>query len=122
MEVSPTMTTPDPSAFFRDMLGQWEKMANSFGGDAVKSEEFTRAMHGASAAAMQAQAQTHEMMAKALAAANLPSRKDVEDLAARLAAVEATLHRIEAKLDGTPAAKPDRPKPKRDRKPPKPIA
>ena len=37
----------DPAAFFRAMLGEWEKMANSVGGDVLKSEEWTRAMHGA---------------------------------------------------------------------------
>ena len=40
----------DPGAFFRDMLGQWEKMANSFGGDAMKTEEFARGMNAASGA------------------------------------------------------------------------
>ena len=43
----------DPGAFFRDMLGQWEKMANSFGNDAMKSEEFARGMQGATAASLQ---------------------------------------------------------------------
>lgn len=39
------------------------------------------------------------MMAQALAAANMPSREDVGDLAARLDRVEEALARIERKLD-----------------------
>ena len=49
------MTSTDPAAFFRDMLGEWEKMANKVGGDFARSDEFTRAMHGATAATMSTQ-------------------------------------------------------------------
>lgn len=107
--------TTDPSVFFRDMLGQWEKMANSFGGEAMKSEEFARGMHTANAATMTMQAALQQQTERALAAANIPTRTDIDALAARIASVEATLLRIEAKLDGAP------PKPKlgptRGRKP-----
>ncbi len=47
--------TPDPSAFFRQMLGQWEQFADSVGGDTLKSGKFARTMHGAAAATIQAQ-------------------------------------------------------------------
>ena len=111
----------DPSALFRQMLGQWEQMANNFGGDALKSDQFTRAMHGASAATMQAQEAVKATMERALAAANMPSREEVSDISARLARVEASLERIEAALAalaGAPAPRHDRPKPKRTRIPP----
>lgn len=55
-------TPPDPAALFRDMLGQWEQMANQFGGQALKTGEFARAMQGASAATMRAQDTTHQVM------------------------------------------------------------
>lgn len=114
------MVTPaDPAAFFREMLGQWEKMANDYGGQALRSEEFARSMQGASAATAQAQAAIHQGMEKVLAAANLPSRSDIDAIAARIALIEASLARIEATLDGTPAPAFDKPRPTRGRKPPK---
>lgn len=107
----------DPSAFFRDMLGQWEKMANGFGGDALKSEEFARSMHGASTATMAMQAAVSQAMDRALAATNLPSRTDLADLSARVGRIEASLARIEAML--TPAVAATRVTgPRRTRKPP----
>jgi Poly(R)-hydroxyalkanoic acid synthase subunit (PHA_synth_III_E) len=110
-------TPPDPSAFFRDMLGQWEKAVNSFGGEAMKTEEFSRGMNAATAATAQMQANMNQTTERALAAANLPSRSDIEALTARVAAIEATLLRIEAKL--VPAAPdPSKPRPTRSRKPP----
>lgn len=115
------MTNPsDPGAFFRDMLGQWEKMANSFGNDAMKREEFARGMQGATAASLQMQAAFKETMEKALAAANLPTRTDVAALAARIDAIEATLARIEGALGETGSTPPSskKEKPTRGRKAP----
>jgi hypothetical protein len=109
--------TPDPAAFFRDMLGQWEKTVNSFGGEAMKSEEFNRTLSAASAATMNMQAGMQQMTEKALAAANLPTRSDFEAMAVRIAAIEASLVRIEAAL-GTAAANQAKPRPTRGRKPP----
>ena len=109
--------TPDPAAFFRDMLGQWEKAVNSFSGDALKSEEFTRSMGAASAASLNMQAGMQQMTQRALAAANLPTRSDFDALASRIAAIEASLARIETKLGG-PEPNPAKPRPTRGRKPP----
>jgi hypothetical protein len=110
---------PDPAALFRDMLGQWENMANSLGGEMMKSGEFGRALQGANAAAMKAQAATHQMMDRALAAANMPSRSEVEDISARLARIEESIQRIESLMMAQAGiAPPERPKPKRTRKPP----
>ena len=58
------------------------------------------------------------MMERALAAANLPSRSDIDALATRVAGIEATLARIEARLGGV-APDPAKPRPSRGRKPPK---
>jgi hypothetical protein len=112
-------STPDPSAFMREMLGQWETMANQFGGEMMKSDEFSRVMQGASTASMNAQSAAHQMMDKALAAANMPSRSEIEDLSARLRGVEEAMGRIEALLMAQAGiSPPERPKPKRTRKPP----
>ncbi len=111
--------TTDPAAFFREMLGEWEKMANSLGGQMLKSDEFARTMHGANAASLNAQAAYRQMMERALAAANMPSRTELEDISARIGRVEDTLVRIEALLrGGTTPAKPAKPRPTRGRKPP----
>ncbi|WEK42687.1 MAG: poly(R)-hydroxyalkanoic acid synthase subunit PhaE [Candidatus Sphingomonas colombiensis] len=117
LSVAMTITPTDPSAFFREMLGHWEKAVNSFGGDALKSEEFARGMNAATSTIASMQANTHQMMERMLAAANLPSRSDIDDLARRISAIEEALARIESKLGGTP---PDLPKPRpgRGRKPP----
>lgn len=110
--------TTDPAAFFREMLGEWEKMANSFGGQMLKSDEFARMMHGTNAASLNAQASSRQMMERALAAANMPSRSELEDISARIGRVEASLERIEALLNGGTPAKPAKPRPTRGRKPP----
>ena len=112
-------TTPDPAAFFREMLGQWEQMANQVGGHMMKSGEFSRVMQGANSATMTAQTAAHQMMDKALAAANMPSRSEVEDLSARVRRIEESVGRIEALLMAQAGiAPPERPKPKRTRTPP----
>jgi len=112
-----TSNPNDPAAFFREMLGHWEKAANSFGADALKSEEFVRSMGAATSATANIQAGTHQMMERALAAANLPSRADFDDLARRIAGIEAALARIEAKI-GSAGPDPAKPRPRRNRKPP----
>lgn len=73
------MSTNDPGAFLRAMLGEWQRAS---GGDAQ-------------AGGAQALRQVTE---RALAAANMPSRADLEELSARIGRVEAALFRIEALL------------------------
>lgn len=115
------MTTQDPAALFRAMLGEWEKMANSLGGEVLKSDDWARSMHQAQGATLNARAAYKGMMDRALAASNMPSRTEVEDLSARIGGIEASLQRIEALLqEGRPPAASARPKPPRTRKPPEP--
>jgi hypothetical protein len=118
-----SMTTNDPAAFFREMLGEWEKMANSVGGNMLKSDQWSQTMHGANAATMNAQAALKQVMERGLAAANMPSRGEIEDLSARIARIEAALYRIEALLtDGASLPERSKPRPTRGRKPPGPAA
>lgn len=116
---------PDPTALFREMVSQWEAMANEFGANVMKSGEFNRVMHGANAASLKLREASGEMMERALSAANMPSKAEVADLSARLARIEGAVERIEAMLiaqgaPATAAAKPAaiRPKPRRTRTPP----
>ncbi len=106
----------NPADLFRSMLGEWEKMANGVGGDLLKSDDWARAMNAGTAAHVQAQGTMKEAMGKALAAANMPSRADFEDLSARIGRIEASLARIEAAVVG--GSDPARPKPTRGRRPP----
>lgn len=110
----------DPTAFFREMLGQWEKMANDHGTGMMKSSEFAQAMHGATAATMQAKEAGREFMTRVLAAYHLPSREEVAEVAGRLQAIEDRLAGIERMLErlaGAPA-RAERPQPRRTKTPP----
>lgn len=115
------MSKTDPGAFFREMLGQWEGIANQFGAELMKSGEFARTVQGATSAGLRAKDAAREAMSRALEAANMPSRDDMIDMTARMRGVEARLERIEtllATLAGSKAAS-ERPKPQRTKKPPK---
>jgi hypothetical protein len=101
----------------RATVDQWEKLANEFGAEFLQKPETTRAMQQMSAGYLQMQKMTQDAIGKALAAANLPSRSDMEGLSARLGAIEASLARIEigtSNLAGPARA----PRPPRTRKPP----
>lgn len=109
----------DPFALARTWMAQWEKAVNEHGTELLAKPEAAQAMQAFSTAALQAQAASNEATARMLAAANLPSRADIEALGARLAAVEASLGRIEAALRAAvPDAAAPRPSPSRTRKPP----
>lgn len=110
-------TPTDPFSMFRDMVNQWEKAANEYGGKIAGSTEFAQGMQGATAISMQIQQAVHEGMTKVLAATNIPSREDIAALGARVGAIEAQLSRIEAALGAAPAT-PPAPKPKRTKQPP----
>lgn len=116
----------DPAQWFREMVTQWETMANQFGGEMSKTPEFNKAMHDMNSAQMAVRQTVHETMEKTLAAANMPSRAEIVDLGERLNRIEETLHRIETRLavGGSSAAVAEgaaafsaRPKPKRTKKP-----
>ena len=80
----------------RAAVDQWEKLANEYGGQFLQRPETSEAMQKMSAGFLQMQKLTQDTMGKTLAAANLPSRMDIEALSARLGAIEASLARIEA--------------------------
>ncbi|WP_425228322.1 poly(R)-hydroxyalkanoic acid synthase subunit PhaE [Sphingomonas sp.] len=108
----------DPGAFFRTMLGEWEKLANGVGGEMLKTDGWSQAMNAGQNAHIETQAAMKAMSERALAAANLPSRSEFADLSARIGRIEAALERIEGHLTGTPVPTSGRPKPTRGRTPP----
>lgn len=109
----------DPFRLARDWVAQWEKLVNEQGTEWLARPESARAMQALTGAALKAQAASNEATGRLLAAANLPSRADIEGLGARLATIEATLARIEAGMrdPGAGAAPPPRPSVRRTRKP-----
>ncbi|HEX8387633.1 MAG TPA: poly(R)-hydroxyalkanoic acid synthase subunit PhaE [Sphingomonas sp.] len=112
---------PDLFAMFRTAMTEWEKMANSQGSQTLRSEEFARMIGGATNASAHAQEAFRGVMERALAAANMPSRAEIEDISARLSRIEGALFRMEAKLSEMAAGDADKPAPKgptRNRKPP----
>ena len=113
-------TPPDPFALFRDMVTQWENSVNEWGNKAMATPEAVQAMQMGTAASLKIQSATNDAMAKALSAANMPSKADVEALGARLVNIEAQLMRIEARLSGHGDAMVSAPvvRPARTRKPP----
>lgn len=118
-----TPTPPDPGALFRELLSQWETLTNDWGGKVMKTGEFARTVHGATTATNQAREAMQMGFGRALAAANMPSKEDVQALGAQMAAVEARLGNIEAlliRLAGAPAQPPvpPRSRPRRTRTPP----
>lgn len=114
------MATKGPQDFmdaYREMLGNWEKMANEFGAKFLQQKEAAQAMNGLNNAKVAMQAQMKDGMLKALDAIQMPSKADIEDLGARIGAIEAAVARIETLLasGGQPAD--GAPKPARTRKP-----
>ncbi len=112
------MTTPtDPMAMFRDMVAQWEKMANDYGGQFLARPETAELMHKATAANLQVQSAMSGAMEKVLGAANMPTKTQIDAIGARLSAIEGTLARIEARLNEAGTAPSDEPRPTRARRP-----
>lgn len=110
-------TPTDPFAMFRDMVNQWEKSVNDYGGKIASSSEFVQGMQGMTALSMQVQQAVHQAMSKVLEAANMPNRDDVAALGMRISQIEAQLSRIEAAL-GASSSRSKVAKPKRTKKPP----
>ena len=91
---------PDFLQAYRDMLGTWEKMSNDFGAKFLQQKETAQAMNGLATARAAVQAQMRDGMLKALDAIQMPSKADIEDLGARIGAIEAAIARIETQLAG----------------------
>jgi hypothetical protein len=108
-----TSLIPDPFQMWREALTKLEGNVNSLITGGLDSQELMRSMHQLSTLSLGMQQAFEKAIGSYLAKVNLPSRKDVSDLAA-------ALHRIEEKLDRLlPAsAAPAAPRPPRTRRPP----
>ena len=105
---------PDPLQMWREALTKLESNVNSLVTGSMDSQEVMRSVHQLSTVSLGLQHGFEKAIAGYLAKVNLPSRKDVGELAA-------TLQRIEDKLDRllpASAVAPASPRPGRTRRPP----
>lgn len=106
----------DPLEMWRQAVTKLESGMNTLGNQSLSSEEFTKALHQFSTVSMQMQQILEKVLGKYLRTVNLPSHKDIVELAE-------TLRRIEDKLDQlVPTAAPAAPRPARTRRPSAAIA
>ena len=94
----------DPFSMARSWMAQWEKLVNEHGTELLAKPETAQAMQALSGAAIQAQAVSNEASGRMLAAANMPSKADIEALGARIAGVEAGLDALAFLLHLYPVA------------------
>ena len=107
----------DPMSTMRSALDHWEKLANEYGAQFLQRPQTSEAMQKMTAGYLQVQKMAQDAMGKSLAAANLPSRLDIEAISARLGAIEASLSRLEAAGGTAQPGAASRPGPPRTRKP-----
>jgi len=110
----------DPGEQFRELVTQWERNINSFANQVMGTETFSKAMQDAQRARLGVQQALSDLMARYLAAVNMPSRDDVIRIGERLQHLEKRLTHIESLLDSAapPADASTSTQPPRTRRPP----
>jgi hypothetical protein len=112
-----TSLIPDPFQMWREALTKLEGNANQLVTGSMDSQELMRTMHQLSTLSLNMQQAFEKAIGAYLAKVNLPSRKDVNDLAAALQRVEDKLDRL-LPASAAPAA----PRPPRTRRSPPEVA
>ena len=105
---------PDPLQMWREALTKLESNVNSLVTGGMDSQEVMHSVHQLSTVSLGLQHAFEKAVGSYLAKINLPSRKDVSELAAALARIEDKLDRL---LPASAAA-PVLPRPARTRRPP----
>ena len=108
-----TSLIPDPFQLWREALTKLEGNANSLVTGSMDSQELVRSMHQLSTVSLGMQQAFEKAIGGYLARVNLPSRKDVSELAAALQRVEDKLDRLLPASAATAV-----PRPPRTRRPP----
>jgi hypothetical protein len=109
-----TSLIPDPFQMWRDALTKLEGNVNSLVTGGLDSQELMRSVHQLSTVSLGMQQAFEKAIGSYLARVNLPSRKDVGELAAAVQRVEDKLDRL---LTGS-TTPPTLPRPARTRRPP----
>ncbi len=95
---------PDPLALWRDWIAQSERQWNTLLNQAMGSDQYGQAVGRFMEVYVAMQRGLADVMARQLAALNIPTRADVLDLGQRLGAIEDRLARIETALSAPDAA------------------
>jgi hypothetical protein len=106
---------PDPLQMWREAVTRLESDVNSLVTGSTKSEEVMRSLHQFSSISLGMQQMFEKVVGGCLRRANLPSRKEVADLAEALRRVEDKLDRL-LPAQGSPGIA--TPRPARTRRPP----
>jgi hypothetical protein len=109
---------PDPLQMWRDAVTRLENDVNALATDSMKSQEVARSLNQFSAVSLGMQQIFEKVVDGYLRRANLPSRKEVAELAQALERIEAKLDRL---LPADALAAPER-RPARTRRPPGAVA
>ena len=89
----------DPAALWREMVGQWEKTANTLATGYMGTNEFSREANRVMTASRHIQKGMQEVMGRYLDALNLPTKTDIDGLGERLHAIEDELSRVSAAIE-----------------------
>jgi hypothetical protein len=109
----PTSLIPDPMQLWRDAVTRLESSVNSLVTGSMDSQEVMRSLHQFSTVSLGLERAFEKAIGSYLAKVNLPSRKDIAELAATLQRVEDKLDRLLPANEGVAA-----PRPARTRRPP----
>ena len=88
----------DPAAAWQAMLGEMSKGFTTIANQAMSQPEIAKAVGQVSGATAEAQKQFGAMVEQYLAGLNLPTRAQMDDVEARLAAIEARLDQLTAAI------------------------
>jgi hypothetical protein len=105
---------PDPLQLWREALTRLESNVNSLVTGSMDSQELVRSVHQLSTVSLGLQQAFEKAIGSYLAKLNLPSRKDVNELATALQRIEDKLDQLLPASAGAPAL----PRPARTRRPP----
>lgn len=108
---------PDPLQMWRDAVTRLESEVNALATGSTKSQNVVRSLHQFSSASLGIQQMIEKAIGAYLRSANLPSRKEVAELAEALQRIEHKLDRLLPESDAD-----ESPRPARTRRPPVPVA
>jgi BMFP domain-containing protein YqiC len=92
----------DPAAAWQAMFGEMSKGFTTLANQAMASPEIAKVVGQVGGATAEAQKQFNEMMEKYLAGLNVPTRAQMDEFGARLAAIEARIDQLGAAINGSP--------------------
>ena len=98
----------DPLQMWRDAVTKLESDVNSLATGSTKSDEVVRALHQFSSVSLGMEQVLEKVIGGYLRRANLPSRKEVLELAEALRRIEDKVDRLLPAADSAPAPRPPR--------------